>query len=104
VCLLLGNAIFLTAAGYFLGSFELRDLPTLAAAYSISYAFGFMLPGAPGGLGVREALIVLLTTHMDQSSIVTAAIVQRLSSILAEALCFGASFCISPSSTPADAG
>jgi uncharacterized membrane protein YbhN (UPF0104 family) len=101
---LLGNAIFLVAATYFMGSYQLRDVPTLAAAYSVSYAFGFMLPGAPGGLGVREALIVLLTTHMDQSSIVTAAIVQRLSSILAEALCFAASFGISPSTTPADAG
>jgi hypothetical protein len=96
ICLLIGTGIFLAAAAYFVGPLQANDLATLAAAYSVSYAFGFMLPGAPGGLGVREALIVLLATaHVDQSSIVTAAIVQRLSSILAEALCFGVSFCMS---------
>jgi uncharacterized membrane protein YbhN (UPF0104 family) len=103
LCLLLGTAIFLAASAYFLDGLQPRDLATLAAAYSVSYAFGFMLPGAPGGLGVREALIVLLVSgNIDQSSIVTAAIVQRLSSICAEGLCFGISFCMSAATPVAD--
>jgi len=93
VCLLLGVAIFVAAAAFFLGTLRPGDLATLVAAYAVSYAFGFMMPGAPGGLGVREALIVLLASaHLDQSGLVAAAVVQRVCSVFAETLCYGTTF------------
>jgi uncharacterized membrane protein YbhN (UPF0104 family) len=93
VCLLLGVAIFVVAAVFFVGALKPGDVHTLVAAYGVSYAFGFMMPGAPGGLGVREALIVLIASaHIDQSSLVAAAIAQRACSIFAETLCYGTTF------------
>lgn len=36
------------------------DFGMLAAAYAISWMAGFVVPGAPGGLGVREAVLIFL--------------------------------------------
>ncbi len=101
-CFALGLAAFLVAAMYFIGDFSDVELLTLTAAYSISYAFGFMMPGAPGGLGVREALIVIIAgTHFDPAALAAAALVQRVANVLAESICFAGSFVLSRSAPSA---
>jgi glycosyltransferase 2 family protein len=37
-----------------------RTWPLIAGAYTFSWAVGFIVPGAPGGLGVREGLLLTL--------------------------------------------
>lgn len=36
------------------------DLPLVTAAFALSWLLGFLAPGAPAGLGVREGILVLL--------------------------------------------
>lgn len=62
----------------------------LVAAYACSYVVGFVTPGSPGGLGVRETALVLLTAGMAEPSLVLgAALLQRVTLILGEAAAFG---------------
>lgn len=55
------------------------ELCVLAAAYLASWVVGFLTPGAPGGIGVREALFVQLTAAVvPVSSALALAILARL--------------------------
>jgi len=51
--LVAGVAAAMSAAGP-------ADLPVIAAAYLVSWIVGFVVPGAPGGIGVREAVFLYL--------------------------------------------
>jgi uncharacterized membrane protein YbhN (UPF0104 family) len=65
------------------------DVLVLAGAYSLSWAVGFMLPGAPGGLGVREAaLALLLTGSYAPDQIIALSILSRVASVAADMLIF----------------
>lgn len=56
--LLTGGATSLLAAGLFPNA-EL-DFPLLTAAFALAWVVGFVTPGAPAGIGVREALLLLM--------------------------------------------
>lgn len=61
----------------------------LTAAYALSWMIGFLVPGAPGGLGVREAALVVLLDGLYQADAVLAiALLSRLSMIAADVLIF----------------
>lgn len=67
------------------------------AIYSIAWLLGFIMPGAPGGIGVREAI---LTTHMatflGPSDALLVAIGLRLAAIIGDMALFLTSFCVTP--------
>ena len=46
--------------GLVTGTAALADLPLLAGAFLVSWLLGFVIPGAPGGIGVREGTFALL--------------------------------------------
>lgn len=50
-------------------------LPTVIGAYLLSWLLGFLLPGAPGGVGIREAAITLFLGGFLQNEIILLAIV-----------------------------
>lgn len=55
--------------------------------YMLSWVVGFVIPGAPGGIGVREAVLVLLmgsSSIMSGSQILMAALVHRMLSIIGD--------------------
>lgn len=89
---LLGEVGFLglRATGFILTMFALHSLnvnqiPLLLGAFSCAWLLGFVIPGAPGGLGVFEATAYELLQHNFPSAIVFSAIaLYRLISILAE--------------------
>lgn len=59
----------------------------MAGAILVSWFLGFITPGAPGGIGVREAvLIVLLGGIISEDTIVLGVIVNRVISILGDFL------------------
>lgn len=60
---------------------------TMAGAILVSWILGFITPGAPGGIGVREAvLIVLLEGILSEDAIILGVIVNRVVSILGDLL------------------
>jgi uncharacterized membrane protein YbhN (UPF0104 family) len=66
---------------------ELADLPRLISLFSLAWLAGLVIPGAPGGLGVFEAIAVTLLQGWLTPGVVLAAVaLYRLVSTLAEAL------------------
>lgn len=87
-------ASLLNGAGLLLLALPLLDstaglfLP-LTAAFALSWVVGFVVPGAPGGLGVREAaLVLLLEGVLPRETVLAIALMSRLSMTLADALIF----------------
>ena len=68
-----------------LGSLNANQIPLLLGAFSCAWLLGFVIPGAPGGLGVFEATAYQLLQHHFPAALVFSAIaLYRLISILAE--------------------
>lgn len=61
------------------------DLPMLAAAYLASWVLGFVVPGAPGGIGVREAAFMhLAAATVSAPAALALAILARLITTLGD--------------------
>lgn len=72
-----------------LGYIQPRDLPILAAAFLISWVMGFVVPGAPGGIGVREgSFAVLGGVFLNTDLLVLVALLMRLVTLLGEGVLF----------------
>lgn len=68
----------------------------MVACYMVAWAVGFVVPGAPGGIGVRELmLIALLKSSMGREAVATLGVWHRLITVIGDlaaytaALCFG---------------
>lgn len=63
---------------YFGGRLTVHQALEMTAAYMIAWVLGFMIPGAPGGIGVREAVLTLLLTPVTgRDSIVILSVCHR---------------------------
>ncbi len=68
----------------------------LIGAMALSWTCGFITPGAPGGLGVREAaLFMLLSTVIAPEPLMIALVLHRLIAIFGDGLVFGVG-CLMP--------
>ncbi|NEU74005.1 UPF0104 family protein [Hassallia byssoidea VB512170] len=68
-----------------LGPLNFSQIPLLIGAFSFAWLVGFVVPGAPGGLGVFEATAIALLQNRFPAAIVISAIaLYRLISIVAE--------------------
>jgi uncharacterized membrane protein YbhN (UPF0104 family) len=68
-----------------LSPLNLSQIPLLLGAFSFAWLLGLVVPGAPGGLGVFEATaIALLQQQFPTAVLISATVVYRLVSILAE--------------------
>jgi hypothetical protein len=64
---------------------EARTIPILLSAYLLSWIAGFLTPGAPGGIGIREAtLTLLLTDVVPVDDALLAAVIFRLITIIGD--------------------
>lgn len=74
-----------------------HDFALLTAAFTIAWAIGFVTPGAPAGLGVREALLLLMLTRplgvADASLLIIAL---RVATTLGDMLCFAVGLALMP--------
>ncbi|AJA46438.1 hypothetical protein CPAST_c03380 [Clostridium pasteurianum DSM 525 = ATCC 6013] len=58
-------------------------------SYILSWVLGFIVPGAPGGVGIREALLIFILTPFYTNSIVLlAAVLLRIISTLGDLIAF----------------
>jgi uncharacterized membrane protein YbhN (UPF0104 family) len=84
-----------------------EDAWKVPAAATASWLIGYLLPGAPAGIGVREAsLTALLGDSVGGDVIVAAALVWRVSALLADTIVLAVGFALSrePDTTRAAAG
>jgi uncharacterized membrane protein YbhN (UPF0104 family) len=77
----------------YLWSIDLNLILIFIGSYAISWAAGLITPGAPGGIGVREAvLIAILSPYLNEVRALTLALVFRIITILGDALFFSTTY------------
>lgn len=94
---MLGQLIVLTTLGlifvmlylYMGGNVDLSDVTMIVAGYIISWVLGFVVIGAPGGIGIRELVLTLLVGSIVGKEIVlTIALIHRLITIIGDFLAY----------------
>ena len=65
--------------------------PAACGAYTAAWLAGFVTPGAPAGLGVRELVLVfLLDDHAAEPDLLPAVVLSRVVTVLGDTFFFGA--------------
>jgi len=101
------NSAFLAVSGalftlllYRIEPSALADAPTallIGTAYVVAWLAGFVTPGAPAGLGIRELVVyALLQPVAGDAEILAALIAARIVSVLGDLLFYGAAQLASP--------
>src|SRR5262249_35056983 len=89
VFLALSGLIFSAALAIVHGGVD-GPLPTIVGSYVVAWLAGFLTPGAPAGIGVREAgLLFLFVQTGDGSAILLAIIITRMITMAGDFLNFG---------------
>ncbi len=58
--------------------------------YSLSFVLGYVTPGVPGGIGVREAVLVyFFSAFIEESQILSGALIFRIISIIGDFIALG---------------
>ncbi len=72
------------------GSGDSLSWPAASGAYAAAWLAGFVTPGAPAGLGVREAvLVILLDGHAAEPDLLAAVVLSRAVTALGDTIFFG---------------
>lgn len=87
--MLVGFGLWLVALQMGLGN-EI-NLALATSVFALSWALGFLTPGAPAGLGVREGVMALLlaSSPAPATQILLFILVVRIATVLGDAACFG---------------
>jgi hypothetical protein len=85
--LVIGASTSLLAVGLFPAA--TLDFALLTSAFAIAWVVGFVTPGAPAGIGVREALLLLMLSG-SMGSVETSLLILalRIVTTLGDILCF----------------
>lgn len=68
---------------------DFGQLLTLVGAYLLSIIIGMVTPGASGGIGIREAVMLFLSQNLfTESVIVSAMVIMRVVSIVADVVAY----------------
>ncbi|MFN2339525.1 MAG: lysylphosphatidylglycerol synthase transmembrane domain-containing protein [Gammaproteobacteria bacterium] len=95
--LLLGVALCIIAKQH--GGLVEPDFFTLPSSFALAWLAGYLAPGVPAGLGVREgAMAILLSNAGPSEYILTVIVAARLATIIADAISFLLSIAIMKSS------
>ncbi len=73
--------------------FDISIFLLLIASYVIAWVIGFIVPGAPGGIGVREFVIVFtLGSLLGKEVTLSAALIHRLLTVFGDIFAWGFTF------------
>jgi hypothetical protein len=79
----------------------LQDNWLLVASFSLAWVVGFVTPGAPAGLGVREGLLLLMLAPVYSSTAASVLVIAlRLATTLGDVVGFAGGLLILPKSQP----
>lgn len=85
VLAMLGAILVLVCGFIFEVELQAGDISAMITYYMLAWVLGFVVPGAPGGIGVREAILVLLMSPVIGESVtLSAALIHRLISIIGD--------------------
>jgi glycosyltransferase 2 family protein len=93
VFFLIDGVIFGGVVGVSTGDWSAVPLLYIISAFAISWVIGFLTPGSPAGLGVREAIMILiLTPYVGSPAAAFVALVSRLVVTLGDVVFFLSSY------------
>lgn len=69
-------------------SVSFGELTALTGAFMFAWIIGFITPGAPGGIGIRESVMIFVCGEAYQERIILFVLVTRLASIIADLAAF----------------
>ena len=82
--------VLASIAFWLLLPYQVAPLAETAAWLCLAWMAGYLVPGAPGGLGVREAVLLLgLAPTVGEPSALAAALSYRMVTVVADAVCAG---------------
>lgn len=85
--LVLGFSLWIIATRH--GGLDNVNIFSLTASFTLAWLAGYLTPGAPAGLGVREgALVLLLANTGPAEHVLTVVIAARFATILSDAISF----------------
>lgn len=85
--LIIGLGLWLVARA--MGLATEVDYPVATAVFALAWIIGFIAPGVPAGLGVREGLMLLmLAGTASEESLILFVIAARLVTVAGDGLCF----------------
>lgn len=87
-----GLSFLFAGASYYAVARGLGQTPApglCVAAYAIAWVVGFVTPGAPAGLGVRETILVVALTPSVGPAAISIAIAHRLATAVTDAVAAG---------------
>jgi uncharacterized membrane protein YbhN (UPF0104 family) len=83
------GVIMVVLYAYMGGTVTWKDSALIISGYIIAWVLGFIIPGASGGIGVRELIITLLLgSVMGQELVLTLSVVHRLITICGDFLAY----------------
>ena len=90
---LLGSALLLVAVYHFILGVDFTSsmLVQTMLVSSIAWLLGFIVPGAPGGVGIRESILLLLLPTimiLPEAQVLAGALIYRVVTILGEGLTY----------------
>ena len=89
IVLLVGGCIMILLYIYLGGTVDFEKSMHIISSYIIAWVLGFIVPGAPGGIGVREfVLSLLLAPTLGQEITLTVSIIHRLTNIAGDFLAY----------------
>jgi len=63
--------------------------PRILGLFVLSWVIGFAVPGAPGGLGIREAILLMfMSDTLSESLLITSTIIHRVVCVLGDILAY----------------
>ncbi|MEZ2331797.1 hypothetical protein AB6802_18910 [Mesorhizobium sp. RCC_202] len=87
--LVLSGLVFVAGFRIAGGSIEISSAPTIAGAYVLAWLAGLLTPGAPAGIGVREAVLLFLLGGISSSpTVLMAVVIGRMITVLGDFLFF----------------
>lgn len=85
VLAILGAILVLICGFIFDANIDANYIAKIITYYMLAWVLGFIVPGAPGGIGVREAILVLLLSPVIGDTVtLSAALIHRLISIIGD--------------------
>ncbi|MBQ8181154.1 MAG: flippase-like domain-containing protein [Ruminococcus sp.] len=64
------------------------ELTVLTGAFMFAWIIGFITPGAPGGIGIREGVMIFVSGAAHQEKIILFVLIMRLASVFADLAAF----------------
>lgn len=88
LCTFIENMIFVMLMNLYRNTSIMLDYSEISIYQSISWLIGFMTPGSPGGMGIKEFILIKLTPEKFIMQLPIIAVMQRIILVLGDIMSF----------------